>query len=177
MWRQWWRKFLRIGWTMKKTDTRQLQSELSFLKKERLCMEPDVIWEVPRFIFTQIESRLKSSAQISKLIKLVFTCLLYAVTLSRVSEGSEVHFLVKGVFSPISPCLGDICSLSLHYHVDNPRLNKSWACHALLYTKHPPLNKCVSHHLFNFIYRLKKYHPLPFEPAKQLNISYKKWKI
>ena len=30
----------------------------------------------------------------------------YVFTLSRVSEGSEVHFLIKGVFSPISPCLG-----------------------------------------------------------------------
>ena len=29
------------------------------------------------------------------------------------SEGSEVHFLVKGIFSPISRCLGNNCPLSL----------------------------------------------------------------
>ena len=33
------------------------------------------------------------------------------VTLTRVSEGSEVHFQVKGVFSLISPCLSNICPL------------------------------------------------------------------
>ena len=31
------------------------------------------------------------------------------VTLSGVPKGSKVHFLVKGVFSPMSPCLGNIC--------------------------------------------------------------------
>ena len=33
------------------------------------------------------------------------------VTLSRVLKGSEVDFLVKGVFSSISTCLGNICPL------------------------------------------------------------------
>ena len=46
------------------------------------------------------------------------------VTLASVSEGSEEQFLVKGVFSPISPCLGNICNpLILHYYVVNPRLS------------------------------------------------------
>ena len=36
---------------------------------------------------------------------------LVVVTLSSVPEGSEVHFLVKGLFSTISPCLGNIFPL------------------------------------------------------------------
>ena len=43
----------------------------------------------------------------------LFPFIVFDVTLSRVSEGSEVHFLVKGVFSPISPCPGNIFPLSI----------------------------------------------------------------
>ena len=41
------------------------------------------------------------------------------VTLASFPEGSEVHFLVKGVFSPISPCLGNICHRFLQHFMPN----------------------------------------------------------
>ena len=46
---------------------------------------------------------------------------LTVVAFSRVLEGSEVHFLVKGVFSPIWVTIVD--PSHLHYHVVNPRLS------------------------------------------------------
>ena len=45
----------------------------------------------------------------------------YVVTLSRVSEGSEVDFLEKGYFHPFPPACVTFVPFHLHYHVVNPR--------------------------------------------------------
>ena len=42
---------------------------------------------------------------------------LVVVTLSRVTGGSNVDFLVKGVFSPISPAWVTFVPSLLHFHV------------------------------------------------------------